>query len=66
MKQLAIIASIILTATACTDGCPCEEDPISDAGSYAGKEKMEMIKPEELPTKFIPDTMWEWHNWVKL
>ena len=64
MKQLFTLAFIIMTAAACTDNSE-PDNPAADAGSYAGKAPIKMLQ-QELPTTFIPDSMWEWHNWVKL
>lgn len=60
MKQTLILALIILTETACNDGCPCEDN----VGVKSAPLPPVMLQQQEIPTQFIPDSMWEWHNWV--
>jgi hypothetical protein len=62
MKQLAL-ALILLTASACNSADDKDSD-LGDMGSFAGKEPIKMTAPEQIPTLFIPDTMWVWHSWT--
>jgi len=60
MKKFTL-ALIILGMASCDDGA--ESNP--DGFTSAPQPLMMMQHPPDVPIMLIPDSMWEWKNWIR-